>query len=66
MSESTNNHSEKLADPRMPQPQPNQSYNLRETLPQQEQELWLVLLASQPVLARDWDTPNEDEAWQDL
>lgn len=25
-----------------------------------------TMLASEHVLARDWDTPEEDEAWQDL
>jgi len=25
-----------------------------------------TMLASERVLARDWDTPEEDEAWQDL
>ena len=24
------------------------------------------LLASEPVLARDWETPEEDAAWRDL
>ncbi len=23
-------------------------------------------VASEPVLGRDWDTPEEDEAWKDL
>ena len=29
-------------------------------------EAMAAMLASERVLARDWDTPQEDEAWQDL
>ena len=29
-------------------------------------EVWLTMLASEKVLAREWDTPEEDEAWQHL
>lgn len=25
-----------------------------------------TMIASEAVLARDWDTPEEDEAWKDL
>lgn len=26
----------------------------------------LTMLATEPVLQREWDTPQEDEAWKDL
>ncbi|MBM4030384.1 MAG: DUF2281 domain-containing protein [Planctomycetes bacterium] len=29
-------------------------------------EAFQTMLASEEVLARDWDTPEEDEAWADL
>ncbi|MEW5986606.1 MAG: hypothetical protein AB1791_08240 [Chloroflexota bacterium] len=29
-------------------------------------EAFLTMLASESVLARDWDTPEEDETWADL
>ena len=29
-------------------------------------ESWQTMLASERVLARDWDTKEEDEAWADL
>jgi hypothetical protein len=25
-----------------------------------------LMLACEPIIARDWDTPEEDEAWADL
>ncbi len=25
-----------------------------------------LMLAYEPIIARDWDTPDEDEAWADL
>lgn len=27
---------------------------------------FLTMIASEKVLGRDWDTPEEDEAWEDL
>lgn len=33
---------------------------------QQRGEAMATMLASEAVLARDWDTPEEDEAWRDL
>lgn len=29
-------------------------------------EAFQTMLASEEVLAKDWDTPEEDEAWADL
>jgi prevent-host-death family protein len=29
-------------------------------------EAYQTMLASEPVLRRDWETPEEDEAWADL
>jgi hypothetical protein len=29
-------------------------------------EAFQTMLASEPVLRRDWDRPEEDEAWRDL
>jgi len=29
-------------------------------------DIFELMLASESVLARDWDTPEEDEAWSDL
>ena len=29
-------------------------------------EAWETMLASETVLAREWDTAEEDEAWKDL
>ena len=31
-----------------------------------DKESFLTMLASEKVLARDWDTKEEDEAWNDL
>ena len=32
----------------------------------QQNEAYQTLLASETVLAREWDSPEEDEAWADL
>jgi hypothetical protein len=39
---------------------------LRYLKSQREEERFQGLLASEEVLARDWDTPEEDAAWQNL
>ncbi|MCI0440511.1 MAG: hypothetical protein L0177_15470 [Chloroflexi bacterium] len=31
-----------------------------------ELDRWSTMLASEVVLRRDWDRPEEDEAWADL
>jgi hypothetical protein len=31
-----------------------------------QSEAFLLMLASEDTLKREWDTPEEDEAWQDL
>jgi hypothetical protein len=35
-------------------------------LVQQENEIMSAALVSEPTLARDWETSEEDEAWKDL
>lgn len=37
-----------------------------EPRPEIHSEAFLTMLASEAVLARDWDRPEEDEAWADL
>lgn len=32
----------------------------------QQSEAYQTMLASETTLAREWDTPEEDEAWADL
>jgi prevent-host-death family protein len=39
---------------------------LRQTQRRFQEEALATMLASERVLAREWDTPEEDEAWQDL
>jgi prevent-host-death family protein len=39
---------------------------LRQTERRFKEEALATMLASERVLAREWDTPEEDEAWQDL
>jgi hypothetical protein len=31
-----------------------------------DETAYAMMLVSEPVLAKDWDTPEEDEAWGDL
>jgi len=38
----------------------------RHSQPNQLQESRATMYASEQVLAREWDTPEEDEAWADL
>ena len=38
----------------------------RQKRKQLQGEAIATMLASERILARDWDTPEEDEAWQDL
>lgn len=38
----------------------------RQTQRQLQEEALATMLASERVLAREWDTPEEDEAWQNL
>lgn len=33
---------------------------------QPQSEAYLTMLASEEILGRDWDLPEEDEAWKDL
>lgn len=40
--------------------------SLRQEQRQVQQEALVAMLASETVLAREWDTPEEDEAWADL
>ncbi len=35
-------------------------------LRERNEDLYEVMLASEPSLRREWDTPEEDEAWADL
>ncbi len=39
---------------------------VRHSQPNQIQESRATMYASEQVLAREWDTPEEDEAWADL
>jgi prevent-host-death family protein len=39
---------------------------VRQDRRQLQEEALATMLASERVLAREWDTPEEDEAWQDL
>jgi hypothetical protein len=39
---------------------------LRQAQRQLQEEALATMLASERILAREWDTPEEDEAWQDL
>ena len=36
------------------------------TSPERFSEAFQTMLASEPVLRRDWDRPEEDEAWASL
>jgi hypothetical protein len=38
----------------------------REETPAERSEAFQTMLASEAVLRRDWDRPEEDEAWADL
>ncbi len=38
----------------------------RRSRQQSQSEALATMIASERVLARDWDTPEEDEAWADL
>jgi hypothetical protein len=38
----------------------------RERAEQAEDRAWATMIASEAVLAREWDTPEEDEAWRHL
>jgi hypothetical protein len=38
----------------------------RKTQQQLEGEALATMIAAERVLARDWNTPEEDEAWADL
>lgn len=38
----------------------------RERAEQIEDSAWATMIASESVLARDWNTPDEDEAWGHL
>lgn len=38
----------------------------RERAEQIEDSVWATMIASESVLARDWNTPDEDEAWGHL
>ena len=38
----------------------------RERAEQNEDSAWATMIASESVLARDWNTPDEDEAWGHL
>ncbi len=38
----------------------------REEMPAGRSEAFQTMLASEAVLRRDWDRPEEDEAWADL
>jgi hypothetical protein len=38
----------------------------REVTPEGFSEAYQTMLASEAVLRRDWDRPEEDEAWADL
>jgi PHD/YefM family antitoxin component YafN of YafNO toxin-antitoxin module len=38
----------------------------RHTQQKTENEMLATMIASEKVLARDWDTPEEDAAWADL
>lgn len=38
----------------------------RQTLPKRFSEAFQTMLASEAVLRRDWDRPEEDVAWADL
>jgi hypothetical protein len=38
----------------------------RQAQRQYQEEALTTMLASERILAREWDTPEEDAAWQDL
>lgn len=40
--------------------------NVKQTLRETASESYQTMLASEAVLRRDWDLPEEDEAWADL
>jgi hypothetical protein len=42
------------------------SVSHRRIRPKPLSEAYQTMLASEAVLSRDWDTPEEDEAWADL
>jgi prevent-host-death family protein len=43
-----------------------QKRTLRQAQRRLQEEALATMLASERVLAREWDTPEEDEAWQNL
>ncbi len=52
---------------RLPEPQQREVYDFARFLRVKTQdEHFDGLLASETVLARDWDTPEEDAAWASL
>jgi hypothetical protein len=51
----------------LPEPLQREVYNFVRLLRQQSNdESFSGLLLSETALARDWDTPEEDAAWQSL
>jgi hypothetical protein len=51
----------------LPEPLQREVYDFARFLRfKSETETFDGLLASEPVIARDWNTPEEDEAWANL